>query len=89
MLKNPPASLHPGAVLEDRRTVRRLGTGRAARNVQAGKLMLAQINIVCLVVNGIIETHLAVAVAMEIPETNVAGIGNFGGPRRRLIGAQD
>jgi len=42
-----------------------------------------------LVVNGRVETHLAVAVTMEIAEMNVARVENFDGPWKRLKGTDD
>src|SRR6267154_1020464 len=65
---------------------RRLRFGRRcfAGNVQRGEFVLAELNLVALVENGRIKTGLAVAVAMKIAETDVARIGNFHGPRKRL-----
>src|SRR5258708_7837477 len=51
--------------------------------------MLADFNAVALVVNGGVKTHLAVAVAVQIEETDVPRIGYFDGPRKRLEGADD
>src|ERR1035437_344350 len=59
------------------------------RNIQRGKFMLAYLNIMCLIINGGIKTGLAVAVAMKIAKTNVARVGNFHRPRKRLIGTDD
>src|SRR5260370_561678 len=51
--------------------------------------MLADFNAVALGVNGGVKTHLAVAVAVQIEETDVPRIGYFDGPRKRLEGAND
>src|ERR1035437_2965528 len=42
-----------------------------------------------LIINGSIKTGLAVAVAMKIAKTNVARVGNFHRPWKRLIGTDD
>src|ERR1017187_943600 len=48
--------------------------------------MLADVQVMRLVVNGGIKTRLAVAVAVQIAEMDVAGVGYGDGPRKRLEG---
>jgi len=52
--------------------------------VGRGEFVLVEFNIMGLVVNASIKTDLAVAVAMKIPEMDVARVGNFHRPRKRL-----
>src|ERR1017187_4919834 len=51
--------------------------------------MLAQLEVLRLVKNGVVETGLAVAVAVEIAEPDVMRVGYFDGPRKRLVGTDD
>ena len=51
--------------------------------------MLAEFGLVALVVNRCIKTGLAVAVAMKIPEMDIARMGNVHRPRKRLIRMND
>ena len=65
------------------------GTRRLAGEVQPGKLMLAELDLVALVIDGGVETCLAVAVAVKIAETDVPRVGHLDGPRKRLKGTDD
>ncbi len=51
--------------------------------------MLANFEVLRLVINGGVKTYLAVAVAVKIAEMDVARIGNLHGPRKRLVGTDD
>src|SRR5579859_1934695 len=51
--------------------------------------MLADFNIVALVINAGVKTYLAVAVAVKIAETDVPRIGHLDRPRKRLEGTDD
>src|ERR1019366_5852754 len=66
-----------------------LGTSYLIRKIQPGELMLAEFNVMGLVVNGGIEARLAVAVAVKITETDVPRVGYFDGPREWLEGTDD
>src|SRR5579862_2247108 len=48
--------------------------------------MIANVQVMSQIVNGGIETRLAVAVAVQIAEMDVAGVGYGHGPRKRLKG---
>src|SRR6266404_5200157 len=51
--------------------------------------MLANLNAVAWVVNGGVKTHFAVAVAVQIEETDVPRVGKLDGPGKRLEGTDD
>src|ERR1035438_5388077 len=76
-----------GARGEHRGRGLRKGTRRVAGDGQPGNFPLADFDVVRLVVNRGVERHLAVAVAVDVAQAYVAGVGDFDGPRERLKGA--
>ena len=80
---------HLRALGENRRRLPRLDFWRAGRNRQPGEFALANLNVMGLIVDCVIEGNFAVAVAVEIAKSYVLRVCNVSRIVERLIAADN